>query len=104
MREKRYPRVTTLHGIDAYAMHPLIEVQYSADDAPVRYCGESWCTGACGLPALVIPAGDAAPEMKAYSDMTACGPTMQAWRVTWRGTKAEIPPQHHDAFRKMMWW
>lgn len=105
MAERTYPRVTTLRGLAEYPMRPLIEVQYEAGGSVERYCGESWCRGSCGLPALIIPAeaDGRYPELKVYSSMVACGRTVQAWRVEWRGPKVEVPAQYHAAFHEMMW-
>jgi hypothetical protein len=80
---------------------PILEVRWSPSDAPQRFCGDSWCTGQCGLPALVMPHIDG--EWKAYSAMTACGPVMQPWRVQWLGEKVEIPEEHREHLRRRMW-
>lgn len=82
----------------------VIEVRYRPYDVPRRFCGESWCGGTCELPALIIPATDDWPELKAYSSMVACGPVMQRWRVKWAGAKVEIPETYWPDFLKMMWW
>lgn len=78
---------------------PTLLVQF-ADEEPSSYCGDSWCNGVCGLPALVVPG---TPEMKAHSSMVAHGPVMQAWRVTWTGAKVEAPPEHHADLLKRYW-
>ncbi len=66
-------------------------------------CGESWCSGSCGLPALVLSYQER--EFKAYGEMVACGPVFQPWRVTWAGAKipvslGDMPPA---AAIKRMW-
>lgn len=89
---------TVDHGVDHLA---LLVAVHGAE--PVRCCGYSWCRGKCGLPAFVIPAHGDMPELKAYSNMTACGPVMQRWRVEWQGPRVEAPS---DTWEYLMgrWW
>ncbi len=99
-----YPRIHT----DADRAKPLMQqltllVTYHEGGEELRVCGESWCDGACGLPALVIPASDGFAERKAYSSMVAHGPVFQSWRLIWKGPKVEVPTQHWADFAKRYW-
>ena len=97
-----YPSIQTVF-MEHSAFHPVVRVTYTEGGVPRDYCGDSWCKGNCGLPALVIPAHDKYPEMKAYSNMVAAGHFMQAWRLGWTGAKVEVPQEHWvDFLRK--WW
>ncbi len=75
-----------------------------------RYCGESWCGGACGFPALVLVAFPDHPDgpvaLKAHSAMVACGPVWQQCRVPWTGDNEPLPEgvQQLPDLTKMMWW
>lgn len=71
--------------------------------APVRVCGDSWCRGRCGLPAMVIPAHGGRPEMRLHGSMVACGPVMQSWRVEWTGARIEAPAETWEYLRGR-WW
>lgn len=51
-------------------------------------CGHSWCTGGCGLPALVLNSDGR--ELRVYGAMVACGPVFQSWRVKWTGKKVPV--------------
>lgn len=86
--------------------HPDLLVQLRPEGEPLRCCGDSWCSGTCGLPALVLnrDTTEGAREYKAYSSMTACGPVMQLWRLKWEGPKVEIPAEFHEDFMKRMWF
>ena len=101
-RPVRYPRVySERHEVTDDL---VLLVQYAPDQPPRRYCGESWCTGSCGLPALVLNhPDDPRVEMKGYSRMVACGCMMQKWRVRWNGAKEQVPPEHVHDFLKRMW-
>ncbi len=64
--------------------HPTIEESTTG----VLACGDSWCTGKCGLPALILD--NNGRELKVYGAMTAIGPVVQAWRVEWAGKKVHV--------------
>lgn len=102
MSDNFRPTLRTLYD-GPRRLHPDLLVQFEADKEPVLCCGDSWCHGACDLPALVIPAEGDRREMKAYSSMTACGPVMQSWRLEWKGSRLEVPPEHWADFLKRMW-
>lgn len=86
--------------------HPAIQVEDKV------YCGSTWCTGTCGLPALTLAhiyecpdLGHRELELKAHGQMVACGPVWQQFRVKWTGQK--VPLQSNETLedlRKMMWW
>ncbi len=86
---------------DDRPLHPVLVVIYE-DGTEVRGCGDSWCTGTCGLPAVVLKIKGG--EFKAYSSMTACGPVIQSWRVTWTGERHELPPEQAVDLMRRMWW
>jgi len=96
------PTLRTVYR-DGHGLHPDVLVQFQEDQEPIRCCGDSWCAGDCGLPALVIPATDDKPEFKTYSVMTAHGPVMQRWRLEWMGPRVEIPVEHRADFLKRIW-
>jgi hypothetical protein len=106
----RYPRVQTVHESPLESpllkldhWHPVVRITYVEGDLPIDVCGDSWCTGACGLPAGVIPADVERGEEKVHSDMVAVGRMMQPFRRPWTGAKVEIPEQYRADFRKS-WW
>lgn len=97
----RFPQVR-----DGYVGDRLtLMVRWTDGAEPVHYCGESHCTGGCGLPALVIPVpNDWGTELKARSSMTARGLVMQPWGTPhWSGVKAEAPEEHRAALLKAYW-
>ncbi len=98
---KKHPRIRTDHSFKAH--HPTITVAFREGEEPRRFCGYSWCTGSCGLPAAVL-SDNGRGEFKMYSDMTACGPVMQNWRVEWRGERFVIEEEFRETLEKMMWW
>lgn len=81
----------------------LLKTVYDGDSRPSilyrgnRYCGDSWCTGSCGLPALVVEG------LKVHSNMVACGRVLQSFRVEWVGEKIEAQTEDHEALKKA-WW
>ncbi|MGN6107693.1 MAG: hypothetical protein ACTHU0_21465 [Kofleriaceae bacterium] len=79
-----YPRIQTVH--DAERLHSTISVQYNKGDVPKVYCGDHWCHGQCGLPALVIPwrSDDASGELKCGGNQVCeylCNPEFRAAMV-----------------------
>ncbi len=69
-------------------IHPIVVV--INDDVEFRGCGDSWCNGDCGLPALVVKNNEA-EELKVYSSMTAVGSVLQSFRINWIGDKITLP-------------
>lgn len=74
------------------------------------FCANSWCSGVCGLPALVLryegPEVEQSTEFKAHGVMVACGPVWQKFRTPWKGTKVYMPDEYSkdDKILDMMWW
>jgi len=95
--KRRFPRVSDRHEDGKV----VLVVEWREGEGAEEFCGESWCSGSCGRPALVIP-GER--EQKAYSSMTACGPLMQDWRLKWVGTKREVPAEFRDDLMRRMWF
>ena len=65
-------------------------------------CGQSWCKGDCGLPALVLNDGEV--ERKVYGQMVAHGYVFQPWRVSWEGERIAVTlgeTSVHDALGKI---
>jgi hypothetical protein len=52
-------------------------------------CGESWCDGRCGLPALVLQTSTG-KELRAFGPMVACGPVFGRFRIPWTGEKRAV--------------
>lgn len=110
----KYPRIYTLRAYDREKRklpslpkgcehHWTVIVEWTATSEE-EFCGDSWCSGACGLPAAVLAATASQREMKLYSDMVAAGPLMQPWRLTWQGERRVIPEEHREDFLKRWWW
>ena len=104
----RYPLVKdTERESRTTDMHAEIDVTWAGGQPPQRFCGDNWCTGKCGLPALIIPwssAGGRNYWAKASGSQVACGALMQGRRVEWTGATVEVPPEHRADFEKRLWW
>jgi hypothetical protein len=103
-----YPRIKTLYGHPGVtpSYHPVVEVVYAEKDSPKLFCGDTWCNGTCGFPALVL--NQAGRELKMRSSMVAMGRLMQEWRFAdgaagWKGARVELPEQHRETFLDR-WW
>ena len=70
--------------------------------AEARYCGDPHCTGKCGLPALVIPADDRRPALKARGD---AGAICNVFAVMgkWDGPRIDLPEDDRAAWLKRIW-
>lgn len=66
-------------------------------------CGDSWCDGRCGLPALTVQDGER--ELRVFGCMVAFGPVLQSFRVPWVGVKqpANLGSTPLDVVRKQVW-
>jgi hypothetical protein len=80
--------------------HPTI----TESTTSVVACGDSWCDGSCGLPALVLEYRG--KELKAYGCMVAIGSVFQTWRVVWKGEKVPCTLKDLSAEQavKRFWW
>ena len=92
-KPKRYPKLVTDYGPVGSQSHKhlTVLVTWRPGEEPVRVCGESWCDGRCGYPAMVIPADTERSEHKMYSSMVAFGPVMQRWRLEWKARRSRRP-------------
>jgi hypothetical protein len=91
--------------------HPTFTASFGRDGFFVEmgpFCGQSWCKGDCGFPALTLTVDPKVNpyEMKAFGVMVACGPVFNNFRVGWTGAKISVPEEAGDPeiMRKMMWW
>ncbi len=73
--------------------HPTVTVD------GVEGCGHSWCTGDCGLPALVAVDGQ-----KVYGSMVAVGKVLQPFRVEWSGSIHALTTEQSHDLDKRWWW
>jgi hypothetical protein len=64
--------------------HPTI----TESTTGVVACGDSWCDGRCGLPALTLTVDD--KEFRAFGAMVAFGPVFQSFRLPWKGDKVAV--------------
>lgn len=107
-KETPEPFRPVLRTVQGERLHLKLSVQFEKDGPVHTCCGDSWCVGDCGLPALVLSYYDPdlkkGRELKAYSNMVACGRVMQGWRGAWKGERVQIPAEHHADFMKRMWW
>jgi hypothetical protein len=105
---KKFPNIQTVRHEDRknFSGHNNIVVQYYEGDEPKLYCGDHWCRGRCGLPALVIPwtHGPDSGELKCGGNQVAVGAVAQGWRVEWEGTKVEMPEEYRQIVMRYMWW
>lgn len=88
--------ITTSEG----GWHPTIKTSKHGDQ---HFCGYSWCSGKCGLPALVIPADGERPEYKVMGSMVAYGAAAQPWRVKWEGQKVEVDNEDREHLLRQYW-
>ena len=104
-KPKRYPKLVTDYGPVGSQSHKQLTVlvTWRPGEEPVRVCGESWCDGRCGYPAMVIPADTERSEHKMYSSMVVFGPVMQRWRLEWKGAKIEAPEEFRANLLKRVW-
>ena len=80
--------------------HPTVLVVINdAEHGP--FCGDSWCTGACGLPAAEI-AIDGEPH-RAMGSMVAVGRAWQPYRRAWVGERVRFADELAGEARKAMW-
>jgi hypothetical protein len=114
MTEQKPKRMRTLNAEEraklgfvalpsACTYHPTVLVEWTAG-VEEEFCGDSWCTGTCGLPAAILEATPSCRELKLHSNMVAAGPLMQSWRVTWTGKKRVIPAEYSAVLLKWWWW
>lgn len=80
--------------LDGCHWHPTVTVD------GVQGCGHSWCSGGCGLPALMSFDG----TQKVYGTMVACGRVLQPWRLEWEGAKIALSEEQTQALEPMYWW
>lgn len=81
--------------------HPAVE--YGGQ----TYCGDGWCDGQCGLPALVIAyeSDGSRREARARGSQVACGPVFASFRGPWSGQKVHVSEnEDKSALFKLMWW
>ena len=81
--------------------HPAVEYDGKT------FCGDSWCGGQCGLPALVVAyeSEGSAWEVRARGSHVACGPVFAGFRVPWTGPKIHVSENEDKAaLLKLMWW
>lgn len=60
-------------------------------------CGDSWCDGACGLPALAFG------ELRAFGPMVALGSVFQQFRKPWKGAIVQATIPDGTDIEKMLW-
>jgi len=96
-------RIKTIHrGI---RLTIVIARPGEAEYGTQEFCGESWCRGTCGHPALFL--AYQGRQLKAHSDMTACGPVWQDKDKLWEGERIAYEPgptEELAVLAKMMWW
>jgi hypothetical protein len=84
--------------------HNTLLAWWSPDDKQGPFCGETYCVGDCGLPALILPATEQCEERKARNSYGACCDVFDRRRVTWRGANVEVPEEHRKTCASMIWW
>ena len=100
--------VRTVHGtLKDMWWHPAIVIRRpgEADFGAERYCGDSHCSGKCGLPGLFLRVGESV--LKAHSSMVACGLVWQDKENRWKGERVFYAPGPDEDIKilvKMMWW
>lgn len=88
---RRYPILGDVPYSESSSIHCDIQVIWADGAPPVVFCGDNWCTGTCGLPALVIPGTE---PRKASGSQVAMGQAFQSLRVKWKGPIVEVPVEH----------
>ena len=106
--EKPWPRVRDAsRDTRTHRLHPEIDVMWGEHAPAQRFCGDNWCDGRCGLPALVIPWPDCEGRerfAKASGSQVACGPLMQAKRCDWTGPRVEVPEEMRSELGQRIWF
>lgn len=88
--------------------HSTIALCWTSGSEPETYCGQSWCQGECGYPALVI-SGCQGPygsryDLRAYCFKDKVEQLMQSFRVPWTGIRRESPAEFQTDLMKRFWW
>lgn len=106
MREAKYPTMGDDREWKYKGWPHSILVTWSECEQPQRFCGDNWCTGDCGLPALMLPPpGDSRVPRKASGSQVACGEAFQWLRVErWNGPIVMVPDEHREVMGRMMYW
>ena len=77
-------------------------------ERPELYCGDSWCDGRCGRPALTIRPSWSPKSYRAYGNQVAHGPLWQEFRRPWPGETVDIltlcPWLDADEAVRKTWW
>jgi hypothetical protein len=111
-RRRRYPRTgePSKEARDALkidGIHSEVAVTWVEGGKEEIFCGDNWCTGGCGLPALIIPwpptPHDADRFSKASGSQVACGPLMQPKMVKWKGKRVLVPEEHRADFERRLY-
>lgn len=108
-RKRRYPRIgepsrEARAALTIDGTHSEVAVTWEEGGKEEIFCGDNWCTGWCGLPALIIPwphsPHDADRFSKASGNQVACGRLMQPTMVKWKGKRVLVPEEHREDFEK----
>jgi hypothetical protein len=67
----------------------------------LRGCGNSWCDGRCGQPALTATLDG--KELRVFGAMVAIGSVLQEFRLPWVGTKLSLPAAAAEHLRGRLW-
>lgn len=100
--KRRFPRIgypprELREALNLDRIHSEVAVTWTEGATPEVYCGDNWCTGGCGLAALVMP-GFHGGTLKVSGSQVACGMLMQALRVEWTGPRVDVPQEHREDF------
>lgn len=108
---RNYPNMRDDDVFEYKGRRHAVLVTWAEGEEAHRFCGDNWCTGECGLPALMLlQRVDGAPSdfkpvpRKASGSQVACGQAFQSLRVEWVGEVVEVPEEYRGVAAEMMWW
>ena len=80
--------------------HSTVVVRLRGEEGSRTVCGDPWCTGNCGYPALVSPDR----QQRLCGPEVAIGPVLQPWRVkVWTGETEVLTPKQYEELKEQLW-
>lgn len=87
------------------SLHVVLTLQDTADEQRTwTGCGDSWCTGGCGLPLLRVHCPeDPTLHLRVFGSQVARGMVVQETRRAWKGVQLLLPEDVSTYLRRRIW-